>query len=144
MSPMNRRDTPVIPLDTHNVLDYVGGAALIFSPYVFGFADINSARNLFLVLGFGLIAYSLLTNYRYAVLRIIPLGVHMTLDVIAGIALILGQYVFGYSAFLTGFQSAWHYILGVALFALVALTQPKSERKVVGRTDEESNIGEAA
>lgn len=138
MEPIMRRNSAVtVPLDTHNILDYVAGAALIFSPYVFGFSAVNMARNIFLLLGFGLIAYSLCTDYRYSVFKLIPVKTHMILDVIAGAILILSPMVMGYSSLLTGFQNALHYIFGIGVIVLVALTKPKATRAITATVEEE-------
>ncbi len=117
----------MIPLKPHNVLDYVIGALLVISPWLFGFADVLAARNVFLVLGAGLIVYSLLTNYYYAIVRVIPLGVHMTLDSLAGVVLILAPALFGYRDLLTTGQYAVHMIFGIGAIGLVALTRPRTE-----------------
>lgn len=117
----------MVSLKTHNILDYVGGALLIMSPFLFGFADINAARNVFTLAGFILILYSLFTNYYYAVIRVIPLGVHMTLDAINGVLLITAPWIFNYRAFLTPGQEYLHYVLGVGVLALVGLTREKTE-----------------
>jgi hypothetical protein len=113
----------MISIRTHNILDYVLGAVLVLCPWVFGFADIVDARNVFLVLGFGLIGYSLFTDYRYSVARVIPLGLHMAFDVAAGIAIMMAPAVLGYRSYLTGGQYALHFALGLGAIALVAMTR---------------------
>jgi hypothetical protein len=117
----------MVSLKTHNILDYVGGAVLILAPFLFGFADVNAARNVFMIGGFALIAYSLFTNYYYSLARVIPLGVHMTLDTLNGVLLITAPWIFNYREFLTPGQEYLHYIVGVGVFALVAVTREKTE-----------------
>jgi hypothetical protein len=112
----------MINIDTHNILDYVIGAILALAPFIFGFADVPEARNVYLTLGIGLIAYSLLTNYRYSILKIIPLGFHMILDVLCGIILMIAPWMFAYRMELTSFQFALHFILGIGAVAFVAIT----------------------
>lgn len=121
----------MLSLKTHNIMDYVIGAVLILSPYIFGFSGVDAARNVFLILGFGLIGYSLLTNYRYSVAKVIPLGVHMAMDVTAGFVVILAPYVLGYSDLLTDGQIALHWIMGFGAMGLVALTRSRTERAAV-------------
>ena len=125
----------MVSLRTHNILDYVGAAVLVLSPFLFGFSGVVEARNTFMVLGFGLAAYSLLTRYEYSLAKIIPLGVHMILDVLAGIALMVAPAVFNYRFLLTDWQYALHFILGIGVLGLVALTRRKTETSTV------SNIG---
>lgn len=135
----------IISLKTHNILDYVGGTALLLSPYIFGFSEISVARNTFLLLGIALVAYSLLTNYRYSIAKIIPLGVHMTLDVLLGVFTMLAPWVLDYSYTLTSFQIGVHLVLGVGVLGLVAFTQPRTERERIGElTDRTIDIRRAA
>ena len=118
----------MVSVKVHNVLDYVIGAVLVSCPYIFGFSGIDAGRNLFLALGVGLVFYSLATNYPYSIFKWIPLGAHMTLDVVAGVMLILGSYLFGYRDLLTDSQIASHYVLGAGAILLVALTRPKTDQ----------------
>jgi hypothetical protein len=117
----------MISLKVHNILDYIVGALLIISPWLFRFSGVPGARNLFFILGVALVVYSMLTNYYYSVLRIIPLGVHMALDTAIGVFLILGPALFGYRELLTDGQYALHIILGIGAVGLVALTRPRTE-----------------
>lgn len=122
----------MVSLKTHNILDYVGGLFLVLAPSLFGFSDIDAARNFFVIAGLGLIGYSLFTRYEIALWRKIPLGVHMTLDVTAGVLTILAPYLLGYSELLTGTQTAVHWIAGLGVIGLVALTDRKSNRATIG------------
>lgn len=117
----------MLSLKTHNILDYVGGALLILAPFIFGFADVTAARNVLMLGGLFLIAYSLITNYYYSLLKVIPLGVHMTLDVLMGALVVAAPWVFNYRTLLTPGQEYLHYILGVGVFALVGFTRERTE-----------------
>ena len=117
----------MISLRVHNIIDYVVGAFLVVAPWVFGFADVPAARNLFLVGGVLLVAYSLITNYYYSIAKVLPLGAHMTMDAILGVLVILGPALFGYRDFLTNGQYAAHVVLGIGAIGLVALTRPRTE-----------------
>jgi len=117
----------VISLRTHNIMDYFGGAFLLLSPLLFGFADLSEARNLFMAGGFLLILYSFLTNYEVGAVRMIPLGAHMALDVILGVSLILGPWLLNYREFLTTGQEWLHYFFGVSILFLVGFSREKTE-----------------
>lgn len=117
----------MISLKVHNILDYVIGAILVITPWLFRFADIPVARNFFLFAGIALIAYSMVTNYYYSVARVLPLGVHMTLDAALGVLTILAPVLFGYRDLLTGGQYAVHVVLGLGAIGLVAVTRPLTE-----------------
>lgn len=119
----------MLSLKTHNILDYVAGVFLLFVPAIFGFSQIDVARNFFIVAGVGLIGYSLLTRYEYAIFRTIPIGVHMGLDVAIGVATILAPWVFGYRDLLTGGQEVVHYLLGLGVIGFVAVTRTKTSQQ---------------
>jgi hypothetical protein len=77
-----------IPTRTHGVIDYLlMGALLIVAPYLLGFADGTAARWVPQIVGAGLIGASLLTDYELGVVRMIPMPVHLGLDVAAGLLL---------------------------------------------------------
>lgn len=122
----------MVNLKTHGIIDYLVGAILIVAPYIFGFSDVESGRNTFLILGAGLIVYSLLTRYPLSIVKLIPLGAHMVLDVLAGAFLIIAPYFLGYRASITSGQEVLHWVLALAVFGLVAFTQPKTEREKIG------------
>jgi hypothetical protein len=127
----------MINLKSHNIMDYVIAMVLVLSPFVFGFAEIDAARNTFLVLGFGLAGYSLITKYFYSIAKIIPLGVHMVFDVLAGVVIILAPYLFNYNWALTTGQNAWHWIMGIGAMALVGVTRTRTE---ADKTPEERRL----
>jgi len=112
----------MISLRIHNILDYVAGAVLMISPWVFGFSDVIIVRNTFLTLGIGVVLYSLLTKYYYSVAKLIPLRAHMFLDIASGILLMLSPTMFNYQRLITNGQHALHYILGFGVIGLVFLT----------------------
>lgn len=127
----------MMSLKTHNVLDYAAGIFLLFVPALFGFSEIDSARNVFLGSGLALLAYSACTQYDLSLFKWIPLGTHMTLDVLNGVVIMLAPWVLGYRDVLTGTQELLHYALAVGMFGLVAFTQPQAEVHEVSGIDAE-------
>ncbi len=117
----------MISLRTHNVLEYGLGVFLVVCPFLFGFAGIAPAVNVFMISGIALIVYSLLTNYYYSLTRVIPLGTHMTLDAGLGILVILAPALFGYRDVLTDGHYVLHVVIGVSTVGLVALTHTRTE-----------------
>ena len=82
---------------THGVLDYVVGALLIVVPYILGFADGTAAQWVPQVLGLVAIGGALLTDYELGVMRVIPMPVHLMIDVASGALLALSPWLFGFS-----------------------------------------------
>ena len=89
-----------VPTAVHGVLDYVGAIGLIASPFIFGFASMGGTPVILpIVLGVGLIAYSLATDYERGIpaLRVIPMRVHLAFDFVASAFLAAAPFLFGYS-----------------------------------------------
>jgi len=86
-----------IPTRFHAPLDYIVGAALIAAPWIFQFSEHTAATIIPIVLGIGLIAYSLFTNYELGVWKVAPMAVHNLIDVAAGTFLALSPWLFGFA-----------------------------------------------
>lgn len=82
---------------THGVLDYVVGALLIVVPYILGFADGTAAQWVPQALGLVAIGGALMTDYELGVLRVIPMPVHLMLDIGSGALLALSPWLFGFA-----------------------------------------------
>ncbi len=87
----------IIPRNVHGILDYVVGLLVAVSPWLFGFADGGAATIVPVVLGLGALAYSLFTAYELGVLRVIPFGTHLVLDLLSGLLLAVSPWLFGFS-----------------------------------------------
>lgn len=82
---------------THGVLDYVVGALLIVVPYILGFADGTAAQWVPQVLGLVAIGGALMTDYELGLMRVIPMPVHLGIDIASGALLALSPWLFGFS-----------------------------------------------
>jgi hypothetical protein len=111
-----------IPTRLHAPVDYIVGVALIAAPWIFQFSEHTAATVVPIVLGIGLIAYSLFTNYELGVWKVAPMAVHNVIDVVAGTALAASPWIFGFAD-----QSAnvWapHLIVGLAAIFLGLTTK---------------------
>jgi hypothetical protein len=86
-----------IPTKFHAPLDYIVAAALIAAPWIFQFSERKAATVVPIVLGIGLIAYSLVTNYELGVWKIAPMAVHNLIDIAAGALLAASPWIFGFA-----------------------------------------------
>ena len=87
----------VIPTQIHGYVDYLMGVVLIAAPWLLGFADGGPEQWVPVVLGAGVIVYSLLTDYELGVMRMIPMPVHLGLDVLGDAFLAISPWLFGFS-----------------------------------------------
>jgi SPW repeat len=86
-----------IPTKFHAPLDYIVGVALIAAPWIFQFSDVTAAAAVSIVLGIGLIAYSLFTDYELGVWKVAPMAVHNLIDIVAGTLLAASPWIFGFA-----------------------------------------------
>jgi len=86
-----------IPTKFHAPLDYIVGVALIAAPWIFQFSEHTAATVVPIVLGIGLIAYSLFTDYELGVWKVAPMAVHNLIDIVAGSFLALSPWLFGFA-----------------------------------------------
>jgi hypothetical protein len=111
-----------IPTRYHAPLDYIVGAALIAAPWIFQFSEHDSATVVPIVLGIGLIAYSLFTNYELGVWKVAPMAVHNVIDIVAGAALAASPWIFGFA---DESANVWvpHLVVGLAAVFLGLTTK---------------------
>jgi hypothetical protein len=86
-----------IPTRVHAPLDYIVGAGLIAAPWIFQFSEHSTPTVLSVVLGIGLIAYSLFTDYELGVWRVAPMAVHNLFDIAAGAVLAASPWILGFA-----------------------------------------------
>ena len=120
-----------VPTRVHGVFDYIGGIGLILAPFVFGFFSVGGiAVILPMVLGVGLLVYSLLTRYELGIpaVKFIPMPYHLVFDFVAAALLAASPFLFG---FYHNTPNVWlpHLISGlvVIVLVLVSQTQPRGQ-----------------
>jgi hypothetical protein len=119
-----------IPTTVHGVLDYLMGALLIVAPWLFGFAEGGEETWLPVVLGAGVILYSLFTDYELGMAKSISVPAHLWLDGLGGVLLALSPWLFAFSDLIV-----WpHLMLGLIEIgaALTTRTRPGYERSPAG------------
>jgi hypothetical protein len=114
-----------IPTRVHGMLDYLMGIVLIASPWIFDFDDGGVKTWLPVILGAGVIAYSLLTDYELGVVDVIPMPVHLIFDLVGGLLLAASPWIFGFA------DEIWepHVILGVLEVGAALMTKTVPTRE---------------
>jgi hypothetical protein len=114
-----------IPTKVHGALDYIVGLALIFAPMIFGFMDVGGPAVIIpMVLGVGLIVYSLFTKYEWGLVKVLGMPYHLIFDVVASIFLAASPFIFG---FYTQAPNVWvpHVVVGIAVILVVIFSKPQ-------------------
>jgi hypothetical protein len=123
-----------IPTRFHAPLDYIVGVALIAAPWIFQFSEHTAATVVLIVLGIGLIVYSLFTNYELGLWKVAPMAVHNLIDIAAGALLAASPWLFGFA---DNSANVWvpHLVVGLAAIFLGLTTKQQggySYRKSTG------------
>jgi hypothetical protein len=87
----------MIDTRTHGIIDYVTGLLLIVAPYIFGFATGGVEQWLPQVIGAAIIVMSLITRYELSIAKLVPLKVHLGVDVASGVLLAASPWLFGFA-----------------------------------------------
>jgi hypothetical protein len=114
------------------MLDYVIGALLIVAPWLFDFANGGPEQWVPIILGAGVIVYSLMTDYELGVMKVIPMPTHLMLDIAGGVVLAVSPWVFGFA------DTIWwpHLIVGLLEIGAGVMTQtrPQYDRTDIDRS----------
>ncbi|WP_375383654.1 hypothetical protein [uncultured Microbacterium sp.] len=125
-----------IPTKVHGALDYIVAIALILAPFIFGFVSYGGAAVIIpIVLGIGLIVYSLFTRYEWGPFKLIPMPVHLVFDIVASLFLIASPFLFGFSS---AALNVWlpHVVVGVAVILVVIFSKTAPETSVQARSSD--------
>lgn len=115
----------MIDTRTHAIIDYLTGALLIVAPWLFGFATGGVEQWLPQILGAAILVMSLMTDYEYSAAKVIPLNVHLAVDVLAGILLAASPWLFGFAALIW-----WPHLLVGLMEIVVPLITRRDEGAV--------------
>jgi len=113
-----------IPTKVHGALDYIVGIALILAPWLFQFSDIGGAAVAIpVVLGIGLIVYSIFTKYEWGLIKVLSMPYHLIIDIIAAALLTLSPFIFGFYDANNANQWLPHVVVGLAVVLVVLFSQ---------------------
>lgn len=115
-----------IETKTHGYLDYLMGIVLIAAPWILGFNRGGAETWVPVILGAGMILYSLMTDYEMGASRTISMRTHLTLDFLAGAFLAASPWLFNFDEYVT----TPHLVLGIAEMAASLFTKrhPANEK----------------
>jgi hypothetical protein len=113
-----------IPTKVHGALDYIVGIALILAPWLFAFSDRGGAAVAIpVVLGIGLIVYSVFTKYEWGLIKVLSMPYHLIIDLLAAALLAFSPFIFGF--YDENAMNVWlpHVVVGIAVILVVIFSQ---------------------
>src|SRR5690606_22332664 len=117
-----------ISTKTHAILDYLTGILLLLAPNLLGFDEIGGAAvTIPRLLGLGIILLELTTDFELSLAKIVPVRIHLIVDLIAGAFLFISPFLFGFS---DEEPKAWlpHLVVGLMIVGVSLLTKNSPER----------------
>lgn len=103
-------------------MDYLMGVLLIAAPWLLNFNRDGAETWVPVILGVGVILYSLITDYELSISKTISMKTHLTLDVLSGIFLAASPWIFGFNDYVY----LPHLILGIAEIGAGLMTETTS------------------
>lgn len=104
----------------HGLLDYLAALGLIFLPLLIGLKDQSQvAFYISIAMGFGLIGYSLLSDYALCLKPVISYKGHLVLDLVASSVFILTPWIFDYN----NFASLYSLLMGTGVILVVIFSK---------------------
>jgi hypothetical protein len=119
----------VISSKVHTIIGLAMGVVLLFASSIFGFADVTSAAMVALFVGIFIIANELITTSPYSPLRLVPMRIHIALDVVTGLFLAASPWIFGFFDAAMPMQWVPHVTAGVLTAGYALLTTTADEKK---------------
>jgi len=105
------------------VLDYITGVLLIASPWLFNFADVESAKWVAIASGILMLGLSFMTDYEGGGKKAISMSGHLTMDVILGIFLAASPWLFNFDEYVY----LPHLIIGILEIGAGLMTEKSSQ-----------------
>lgn len=87
----------LITTKIHGFLDYIVGIFLLAAPLTFHLPGRTPEGLIFFILGAGLLFYSMITNYEWGIFKLIPMNIHLLLDILSGIFLTVSLWLFAFA-----------------------------------------------
>lgn len=86
-----------LPTRVHGVIDYVYSLTLLASPWLLGYS--RGGAETWVPVGLGVlgILYSVFTDYELGLIRLLPMRLHLMVDVAFGVFLTASPWLFGFA-----------------------------------------------
>lgn len=86
-----------IPLAVHAALEPLIAALFIAAPFLFGFSDEGAPTAVSIVIGVAVLLVGMSTRWRISLVKVVPVRVHLIIDLVVAALLIASPFLFGFS-----------------------------------------------
>jgi hypothetical protein len=82
---------------THGVLDLVTSGTLLAAPRLLGLEKESRAASVLRMAGGGALVYSMLTDYEFGLVKVLPMRAHLAMDAASGAFLASSPWLLGFA-----------------------------------------------
>jgi hypothetical protein len=104
----------------HGAVEYAAAALFVVAPFLFGF-DSDAATAISIVVGVGILVVTASSELPTGLAKVIPVTIHMVLDIVVAGFLIAAPFLFGFSG--EGEATAFFIVLGIVHLLLTIGTR---------------------
>jgi hypothetical protein len=116
---------------THTVIGLIVGAALVVAPWILQFDDVEAAKWSAVLVGLFVLVNEVVTTSPASPLKIVPMRVHVALDVVTGVFLLATPFLF---RFADEDANKWvpHVVVGVLIAGYALVTDTSDAYQAAG------------
>ena len=118
----------IISTKSHTIIGLIVGVVLIFAPSIFNFADNTAAAMVAMWVGIFIVANELITTSPFSPLKLVPMKIHIVLDVLTGVFLAVSPWLFSFMDSANPSQWVPHLIVGIMVAGYALLTTTADDR----------------
>lgn len=115
----------------HTIIGLIVGVLLLLAPTLFGFSDNTAASMVPYIVGLFIIVNELITTSPLALVKLVPMKVHVMLDVLTGLVLLASPWLFGFMDDAAPNQWLPHVVVGVMVVGYALLTNTADAKRPV-------------
>jgi hypothetical protein len=123
----------ILSSTTHTIIGIIVGLALVAAPWLFGFADTNAPKIVAMAVGVFILLSELTNTSPVSLVKLVPMRVHIILDVITGLFLLVSPWLFGFADLSA---NAWvpHVVVGLLVAGYALMTRTNDEKTSIAHS----------
>jgi Kef-type K+ transport system membrane component KefB len=110
----------LIRTQLHGLIDYLMAGVLLL-PWITEHGTTNKDTIVFSAIGFGIITLSLITDYEFGLIKLVPMRIHLLLDILVSIFIMAMPFLFP----VVNYYLYWPVILGLSGLLITILSSSR-------------------
>lgn len=118
----------LITSKAHTIIGLVVGVVLVLAPFLFGFSENEAATMVPIIVGIFIVLNELITTSPVSPIKLVPMKVHIVLDVLTGAFLAVSPWLFNFMDSENPAQWVPHLAVGLMVMGYALLTTTADDR----------------